>query len=295
MKNDINSSFLTKEEVQEIENVTVRQPDEALTFAEVIGIKQITNPKAKSDVFYTADDDEGAAQFLLSLADSEVIGVSNTKVTFPIEMSALGWRLKMDDIENSRSFEVSIDTESIQRATYHVNAHMNQVVYSGDTKYGFSGLSEVSGVTAIVGTTLIDANNIIGYFNSLPRKFRNKYSYSLVVGDDIWKELVQIGNTTNDKSIADQVTDAIPNLQIVNESEMDAGTSLAGGGTLAAGVALFVPKSTEPGFLPVAESPSTTREEKTAIREVEGNVFSRFGPIGLVFPTAFGRITSFGT
>lgn len=291
-------SYLSEEEVKNIEQVTVRAPDEDLTFAKVFAIKQLKNPYAEEGSYYLANDDEGVAQFLQSLKQAEKIRVDGDKVTYPVYKDAIGWELEMDDIENAKTWGRKFDVESVERAKRKVEEHMNQVAYVGDTKYGTTGIYEASGVTAISGTDIDNssdpASDFIGYFYSLPKKFRDKYKYNIVMADSDYIKLMKRGNTYNDKSTKQIIMEALSGklLDIMSDSDMASGTATGGGSTVSAGVAMLIPNSKDAVNIPLGMSPRTTRGIDEENRIVAGKVYARYGPPELVFPTAVGKITS---
>jgi hypothetical protein len=292
---DGTSGYLTLEEVQYIKNETSRAPDRDLTFATVFEMKVI-DPFAKTDVYYVADTDEGAAEIVVHLSDAKKIMVTGQRTTASIYDIAIGFELEMDDIETSRSWNKPLNTEFVARATRAVNEKLNALAYLGDTKFGVTSLLDNSSVTAITGTTISvmtdPASSFIGYFNSLPVVYRNKYQYKAVFADQEWKQLQKRGNTYNDKSIAQIILEAIPNLEIVPpEVSLDAGTTYASGGTVASGVAYLIPKNQEAVRMPIAMSPTAYTDTNTADRIVYGKVRARAGPLEIVFPTAIGKIT----
>ena len=295
-QNDATSSFLTQLEVTEIDNVIKRAPDRDLTFADVFAIKQLANPNAETGWYYVADSDEGSVHLLRSLAECEKIFVSAQKVTYPVYLMGIGYNLKVSDIEASRAWNQPLDTQEVSRATRAVQEKLNKLAYVGDSEFGVPGILSEAGITAITGTTLSSSttkcNDFIGYFNSLPVIYRNRFQYTLVVADREYKELVKIGNTYNDKSVADQLKAAIPNLTIaMPEVNLDAGTALYDGSTVAAGTALLIPKAVEACNMPLAKAPNTTMKMYEDIQEIKGTVNARAGPVEVIFPTSIGKIT----
>lgn len=294
---DSKSSYLTQEELKEIENVALRAPDVDLTWADVFAVKTMQNPHAKSGEYTLADADEGNARLLQSLSQAEKIFVSGQKVTYSVYTAGIAFELDMADIEASRVWGKPLDTEVIQRATRKVNEKINSMAYSGDSEFGVTGLTEASGVTAISGTDLDGysgnvASLFITYFHGLPSQYRNRFPYSLVLADQEWAKLQKIGNTTNDKSIATQIQEAIPNLKIsMPEAELTAGVTLGGGTTVADGTGLFVPKDASALRMAIAMSPRASTMDYPDTQQVKGSVWARIGTAELVFATAVGKIT----
>jgi len=296
MKAQDTSGYLTKEEVESIELETMREPDRDLTFNQVFEIMPLDSPFAKTSVYYVADDDEGSAKLLNSLSQAEKIMVTGQRVTASIYDTAIAFELEMDDIETSRSWGKPLNTEFVQRSVRKVNEKLNSLAYLGDTDFGVQSLLDASGLTDITGTdidTMTDvASEFIGYFNDLPVKFRTRYQYKLVLADQEWKKLQKRGNTYNDKSVAQLIQEAIPNLEIVPpEVSLDSGTEYASGGTVSSGTGFFIPKSKEAVRMPLAMSPVAYTDSDNSIRKVKGTVRARAGPLEIVFPTAIGKIS----
>lgn len=289
------STYLTDQEVKEIDNVMTRAPDVDLTFMQAFASKQLVNSDAESGEYYVADDDEGSARLLRSLSEAPGIFVAGQKVTYSVYMAGAKFSLKQSDIDMSRALGRSLDTEHVERAKRAVDVKLNKLAYIGDTDFGVPGVLEASGVTSISGTAVSGsstvASDFIGYFNSLPIQFRSRYPYTLVLPDAIWKLLRKIGNTYNDKSLMTQITDAIPNLTIVSEANLLAGTALSGGTTVGLGDALLIPRSADAVRLPFGRAPTPKMQLYNDVGEIKATVHARMGPPELVFPTAVGKIT----
>ena len=295
MNNDTVQTFLSEEEVKNIEEVTYRIPDSDLTAFRVFEFRTIANPNAETDSYDVADTDEGSAKLLRNLSEAPGLMVTKQRVAYNLFLEGVSWELKFSDIANSRTWGKPLDTEVIERATQAVNQKLNDVAYKGDAEFGVTGILEATGVTAITGTDIDGmttvASNFVAYFNSLPAVFRKK-PYSLVMADKEYVKLTKFGNTYNDKSIINQILDAIPNLiEIVSETTFTAGTVLSAGGTVANGVAMFIPKDKGLVRVPIAKSPNTTMQTNTAYETIKGVANARGGPVEVIFPTSIGKIT----
>jgi len=292
-ENDSDNSYFSKEELQEFDKVLSRPPELDLTFDQVFNIKRGQNKLTKQGFYDVKDDTERKAAFVMSLAHAKKINVSKNRVSFFVYDDAVAYDLNMDDIETTRASNMPIDTESLTDATRDVNETLNTLAYAGDVTFGLPGVLTASGVTTITGAD-IDlssnvANDFIGYFNSLPRKFRSR-PYTLVLADAEYKKMVKIGNTYNDKSVIDQILAAIPNLEIVVETNLTAGTVLSDGTTLDAGVALLIPKVQEWVRMRLFMAPELKTGIYNDVGLVKNTVRARAGPVELVFPSSVGVI-----
>lgn len=296
--NDETGSYLTKEEIEYIEQETLRAPDEDLTYAQVFPITRIPNPQAKSHQYFVADTDEGAAELIEALEDAPSLAVSNSRVTYPIYKIKLKSGLDMDDIEASRSWKLPLNVDTLNRIKRKVDEKVNTLAYAGDTKFGVSGILSGSGFTAITGTNWgtsgVDlANEVIKYMNSLPRIYR-KRPYSLVLGDTEYKALQNYFNSSSavgDRSHMERIKAVYPNLNIVNESNLDAGTTLYDGTTLAAGIGFLIPNDKTLCQMTVAKAPYVKSEEKPIEEKLNVALATRVGIVETPFPTAIGKIT----
>lgn len=298
MANDETYSYLTKEEMQAIEQMTERAPDDDLTFSRVFAIEQIPNPNATSHQYFIAEDDEGAAELVTALESAPGLSVSNSRVTYAVHKIKLKAGLAVEDIQASRSWGVPLNVETLNRVKRKVDEKINQLVYVGDTKHGVPGLYSGSGFTAISGTDwsasgLDLANEVITAMSSLPRIYRNR-PYTLVLGDTEYKRLMLYFNSSSavgDRSHMERIKAAYPNLEIVNESYLDAGTTIYSGGTVATGVGFLVPKDKTLARVAIAKAPYVLNENKVVDEMVEMAVAARVGVVECPFPTAIGKIT----
>lgn len=298
MHKDESGSYLTKEELHYIEETTIRAPDEDLTYATVFPIERIPNPNATSHEYFIAEDDEGAAELVNVLEDAPGLAVSNSRVTYAVQKIKLKAGLAVEDIETSRSWNVPLNVETLNRVKRKVDEKTNSLAYVGDTKFGIPGVISGSGFTAITGTNwgsagLDLANEVITYMNSIPRIYR-KRPYTLVVADTEWKRLQLYFNSSasvGDRNHFERIKAAFPNLDIVNETNMDAGTVLYDSSTVAAGVAFLFPKDKNLIKMTVAKAPYVLNENKIVDEKVNMAVASRVGIVEVPFPTAIGKIT----
>lgn len=298
MEKDEYGSYLTKEEVEYIEQKTLRAPDEDLTYARVFAPTQIPNPNAKSHEYFIAEEDEGAAELVTVLEDAPGLAVSNSQVTYPIYKIKLKGGLAEEDIQASRSFGTPLNVETLNRIKRKVDEKTNQLAYVGDQKFGVPGIYSGSGFTAITGTVwstagLDLANEVISYVNDLPRIYRTR-KYTLVLADAEYKRLSLFFNSTaavGDRSHLERIKAAHPNLEIVNEASLDAGTVLYNGGTVAAGVALLIPKEKDIVQMGFAKVPYILQDNNIVDEKVTMAVAARIGIVETPFPTAIGKIT----
>jgi uncharacterized linocin/CFP29 family protein len=298
--NDDTGSYLTKEEVQLIQQVTERAPDRDLTFNQVFAIESIPNPDAEEHGYFIAEDDEGEAKLVQKLESYPMLSVSNRRVTYPIYKAKLGFVIPEEDIAASRSFGKPLNTEYVERVTRAINVKLNKLAYIGDSQFGVPGVLEASGVTAITGTswavTTKDlANEVITYVNALPAIYRMG-NYRLVLADKEWKRLNSYFNSSaavGGQSHLERIRSALPNLTIVPpEINLDSGTVLSDGTTTVAdGTALLIPADRKLCRMTLAKAPYARTENNIVDEAVKGAVAARAGIVETPFPTAIGKIT----
>lgn len=298
MKKDESGSFLSKEELQNVRQETERAPDEDLTFAAVFSPRQIANKNATTDEYFIAEDDEGAAELVTALEDAPQLTVSSNRVTYPIYKTKLQSYLAVEDIEASRAWGTPLNLEVLTRVKRKVDEKINALAYIGDEKFGVPGIVSGSGFTAITGTdwsaaNLDIANEVISYMNQMPRIYR-KRSYSLVMADAEWQKLQLYFNSSSsvgDRSHQERIRSAYPNLAIVNEANMDAATVLYDGSTLAAGIAMFIPKDPVLVRMAIAKAPYTLNENLIVDEKLRLATAARIGIVETPFPTSVGKVT----
>jgi hypothetical protein len=298
MQKDENGGALTKEELDFIEQITLRAPDEDLTFNRVFAIKAIPNPNAESHQYFIAETDEGAAELVTELEKAPNLAVSNSRVTYPVYKAKVKGFLPVATIQASRAWGTPLDVEQVTRMKRSVDEKTNQLAYVGDSKFGVPGILSASGVTTHTGTNwatsgLDLANEVIAMVNAIPRKYRGR-AYSLVLGDTEFKRLSLFFNSSaavGDRSHIERIRAAAPNLQIVNEATLDAGTELYNGTTVAAGTAILVPRDETLVRMSVAKAPYTLTENKVVDEAVELAVAARIGIVETPFPTAIVKVT----
>jgi hypothetical protein len=298
MNKDENGGALTKEELEFIEQQTVRAPDEDLTFSRVFPIQAIPNPNADSHQYFIAEDDEGAAELVTELEKAPNLAVSNNRVTYAVNKIKLAGMLPVSSIQASRSWGVPLDVEVINRIKRKVDEKTNALAYIGDSKFGVPGVISAAGVTTHTGTNwatagLDLANEVIKAINAVPRVYRNR-NYTLVLADDEYKLLTKFFNSSaavGDRSHMERIRAAMPNLQIVNEATLDAGTVLYNGTTVAAGTALLIPREQTLVRMAVAKAPYTLTENKVVDEAVSVAVAARVGIVETPFPTSIVKIT----
>lgn len=297
--NDDTGSYLTKEEVQYIEQVTQRAPDRDLTFNQVFAIQSIPNPNAEEWGYFIAEDDEGQAKLVQKLESYPQLSVSNRRVTYPIWKAKLGFTIPEEDIEVSRSFGKPLNTEYVERVTRAINVKLNKLAYIGDSEFGVPGVLEASGVTSITGsswsvTTKDLADEVVAYVNQLPVIYR-KGNYALVLADAQYQKLNRFFNGSGfvgDRTHLQRIKEALPNLEIFNEINLDAGTVLSdGSSTVASGTALLIPRDGKLCRMTLAKAPYAKSETKIVDEAVKGAVAARAGIVETPFPTAIGKIT----
>lgn len=297
--NDDTGSYLTKEEVQLIQQVTERAPDQDLTFNQVFAIESIPNPDAEEHGYFIAEDDEGEAKLVQKLESYPQLKVSNRRVTYPIYKAKLGFVIPEEDIAASRSWGKPLNTEYVERVTRAINVKLNKLAYIGDSAFGVPGVLEASGVTDITGTswavTTKDlANEVITYVNTLPVVYRT-LPYTLVLANTQFVKLTGFYNGSGfigDRSHFERIRAALPNLSIVNEINLTAGTVLSdGSSTIASGTALLIPKDRRLCRMTLAKAPYARISNDTTDEAVKGAVAARAGIVETPFPTAIGKIT----
>ena len=293
MQKDENGSYLTKEEVEFIEQTTLRAPDEDLTYAQVFPITRIPNPNAKSHDYFIAETDEGAAELVNALEDAPNLKISNEQVTYPVHKIKLKAGLGVEEIETSRSWNTPLDVATLTRVKGAIDDKTNALAYVGDQKFSQPGILSGSGFTSITGTnwgvaSKDLANDVISMMNSLPRIYR-KRPYTLVLADTEWKRLQSYFNNTTavgDRNHMQRIQAAFPNLSIVNEANMDAGTVLYDASTVALGVALLIPKDNTLVQMTVAKAPYVLNENHIVDEKVLMAVATRVGIATVCFRTA---------
>lgn len=296
--NDESSSYLTKEELQFVEQKVLRAPDEDLTYSRVFAMTRIPNPNADSHQYFIAEDDEGEAELVTVLEKAPSLAVSNNRVTYPIYKEKLKAGLAVEDIEASRAYGAPLNVEVLNRVKRKIDEKANAFAYVGDAKFGVPGILSGSGFTSISGsnwgTAGLDlANEVIRYLNQIPRKYR-KLPYTLVLADDEYVKLMKYFNSSSavgDRSHMERIKAAYPNLEIVNEANMDEGVALYNGTTVSAGTALLIPRVEELCRMTVAKAPYILTENKVVDEMVEMAVAARIGIVECPFPTAIGKIT----
>jgi uncharacterized linocin/CFP29 family protein len=298
MNKDEYGGALTKEEIQFIEQQTLRAPDEDLTFSRVFALQAIPNPNAASHQYFVAEDDEGAAELVTELEKAPNLAVSNNRVTYAINKIKLGSSLSLASIQASRSWGVPLDVEVVNRVKRKVDEKTNQLAYVGDSKFGVPGVVSATGVTTHTGTDwatagLDLANEVISAINAIPRKYRNR-PYTLVLADEEYKLLTKFFNSSaavGDRSHMERIRAAMPTLQIVNEASLDAGTTLYNGTTIAAGTALLIPRDQSLVRMAIAKAPYPLTENKIVDEAVSVAVAARVGIVETPFPTSIVKIT----
>lgn len=299
MNNANDSGHLTKEELNLIEQVGKRTPDLDLTFPQVFQPLLMGNPNAETGEFRILTD-TGVASLVRNGSKFNKLKINGSKVTFSVDECGIEYGIKKTDIESARTFGRPLNMEYVERAKRATDEKINILCYRGDTEFGeFPGILELSGATAYSGTALSTAslnivNEIINGFQAVPVQFR-KRNYKLVIADREWKKLTKIIDNSSNSNIIDLVQRSLPNVEIVTEAEFDAGLGLSGGGTIAAGTAMFIPSDRELVRLPVAKTTSSiidSNSQSNAFeKELRGRVEARLGPISVPFPTAVVKVT----
>jgi len=296
--NDESSSFLTKEELQFVEQKVLRAPDRDLTYATVFPMMRIPNPNADSHHYFIAEDDEGEAELVTSLEKAPSLMVSNNRVTYPVYKEKLKAGLAVEDIEASRAYGTPLNVEVLNRIKRKIDEKANKLAYLGDTKFGVPGVLSGSGYTSITGTDwdtagLDLANEVISYVNQIPVVYR-KLPYTLVLADAEYVKLTSYYNSSaavGDRSHMERIKSALPGLEIVNESALDSGSVKYDGNTVSAGTALLIPRVEELCRMTIAKAPYVLTENKVVDEMVEMAVAARIGVVETPFPTAIGLIT----
>ena len=297
--NDDSGSYLTKEELEQIEQVTEREPDRDLTYAQVFPINALANPNATTHEYFIAEDDEGAAELVSKLESYPMLSVANKRVSYSIYKTKIGFHLPVEDIETSRAWNAPLQTVNVQRALRKVEEKINKIAYIGDESYQVPGILSASGVTSISGTdwstaNLDIANEVISYMMKMPVIYRQR-PYSLVLADAEYQKLMNYFNSSSavgDRNHMERINSALPNLTISSpEVNLDAGTVLYDSGTVAAGTALLIPDDNTLVQMSIAKAPYTLTENKVVDEAVKGAVAARIGIVETPFPTAIGKIT----
>jgi len=294
---DSANGYLFNREVEEIENVVMRQPDLDLTFSQVFAAKQLANPEAELSKYSVADDDVGSAKLLRKLSDYPRMSVSGSEVSSQIYKVGIAFEIPTEDVENSRRWSRPLDTEFAERATRKVDEKLIALAFVGDTDFGVAGVLELSGVTTYSGTSLNNSSlnltdELTNSINAIPVRFRSR-PYSLVIADQEWKRLVKIGNSFSNQTWLEMFKSAHPNISVVKEANLDALTALAGGGSVASGTALLVPKDKELCRMPIGMLGKLlfNQADPAFAEKVEGKVKARVGAVEAPFPTSIVKIT----
>jgi len=299
MINAQDSGHLTKEEVTFIEAIGKRSPDLDLTYSEVFQPLLLQNPDAEVGK-YEVLTDSGEANLVRKGSRFNKLKLNGSSVRYDIEECGIEYAIRKADIRLARKFGRPLNLEYVERAKRATDEKINALCYRGDTEFGeFPGVLELVGLTSYSGTALNTAslnivNEVVNAFNSIPQKFRRR-SYTLVVADREWKVFTKIVDNASNANIMTLIMQSIPNLKIVNEADLTAGLDLAGGGTIAAGTALFIPNDRELTRLPIAKAVRSVIDSNSQsnefLKELKGRVEARMGPVEVPFPTAVVKVT----
>lgn len=299
MKKQANDNgFLFENEVKEIQEVVERAPDLDLTFSRVFSPRLLSNPESTVATYTVSDDDTGSAELLRGLADYPKIRISGSEVDNPVYKAGLSFDLELSEIELSRRWGRPLDTEYVERTKRGVDEKINSFIYVGDSKFGVNGVYSLSGVTSYAGTDLDTASlNLADEFTravqAIPVRYRQR-PYTMVMADKEFKKFQTIGNTTTNETWISIAKRAHPNVDVVVEATLDAGTALGAGGTVGQGVALLIPKDKSLCRMPVGYlsqllvKPSATAEFD---EQVSAKVKSRIAAVEAPFPTALVKVT----
>ncbi len=259
------------------------------------------NPNAKSGEYYVESDDSVLATFVTRLRDAKNVTVQGRQVTYSTYRPALSYNLEMAEIEQSRIYNTPIDIRVVRRMVRKIWNKMNSFAWVGDSEYGVGGVVDsISSMTTSVGadisamtTPSAIANTFIKAFQDLPAKYRENYTYNLVMPDAVLKYVKQIGNQTNDKSAFNQILDSISQVKsILPEGQLDEATATGGGSTVAKGIAFFVPTDEDATRIPIGYLPRNHMEAKPKDQEIDGSGEARMGPVELTFPEAYLYVTT---
>lgn len=298
--NQDQSSHLTEAETKAMEEVVERAPDRDLTYSQVFDIVAVPNMWAESGEYYKADADDTESHGFGRPGDNAPrMKVAAAQQTYNVLTTHHGFVIPMGDIANSRAFGRPLSTEYAERATRQVQEDLNMLAWVGIASFGITSIAEASGVTTITGTdwdtaNLDLANEVITYMHSVPPQYR-MLAYSLALADKEYKKLTKYFNSSagvGDRSHMERIRAALPNLMITPpEINLDAGTALGGGGTLATGVGFLIPKVRSLVKMPLAMSPNLTLGNLPLNKGVEGEVMARAAAPVLVQAESVGKIT----
>lgn len=295
------NSYLFEDEVKVVSETVSRAPDLDLTFNRVFSLRQMANPDAEVSKYRVADTDSGTAELLRGLAEYPKIDISGSESTTDIYKIGISFDIPTQDVNNSRAFGRKLDVEYVDRAKRKVDEKMNAFAYAGDTKFGVPGILELSGVTTHSGSDFDTANlnladQVTIAINSIPIEFRGR-PYSCVMADTEWKKLTKIGNTTTNQTWLEIIRRQWPNIQFIVEAQLDSGTNLASGSTVAAGTAMLIPSDPTLVRIPVGRMPNAVFQAAANVayeEKVSGKVKARIGAIEVPYPTSVVKVTGWG-
>jgi len=139
-------SFLTQQaSIIEAEVVRVLYPD--IQYPTLVPIATGEDQWAKSITFFSMDKVGRAAWFHHAAKDVPLADISMTKFEHAIEMAAIGYRYTLEEISQALRVRINLTTERAEAARRAYEEFMEDVVLSGDTDKGWTGLINDPNVT----------------------------------------------------------------------------------------------------------------------------------------------------
>lgn len=300
------SGHLTEEEIKEIENFAFRTPSADYTAFRVFEEKRLMDPDAKTAAYITKSK-LGGASVVHYGEDFPKMKVNGTEVSYVIEDVGISFSVPKRDVRLSKRMGMPLDSDYMMESLDSTWDEINKIAYVGDVNHGtMTGLTELSGVTAITASAVIDTgvtnvlNIISNAYYDLPIRARKKTTqYSLVVppADEKYYNQMLNTSTTNDtwKSLIER---SLP-IVIEVEEEIVAGAALASGATIAAGTSWLVPKNKEFIRFPVAQSVHNVMDSNSVSNPAEDSIIgktrARIGPVEAPYAISVGKISGLRT
>ena len=292
------------EEVKEIENFAFRTPHAQYTAFNVFPEKRLVDKDAKVGS-YTSKSTLGGASVVQIGAEYPKLKVNGTEVTYSIHVAGVSFAIPKTDIAVSKRMGKPLDSEYVDEALNAVWSELNILAYRGDVQYAsYSGLFELSGVTAIAASAVIDStlnvfNVISKAYDGLPLAARQTSpEYTLLVDPSDEQFYNAIGNTTTDDTWKTMIEKNLP-IKVVVEAQAEAGLTLSGGSTIAEGVGWLIPKNKEYIRYPVADTVRNIMDSNSVNNayeeDLKGKTRARVGPIEAPYAASVGKITGLRT
>lgn len=294
MKATDTQGYLTEEEVRNFEGL-LREPTIPVNFRDWIEIATAKNPNATDEGYSIKED--GTATIITELIKKgesyPLMKIGKKRVSYEINKMKIGFAIPIEDVQNSRLFGNSLDSEYAMDASDDMNRKVDQMIWLGDEKFQVPGIFDIAGTTTHTMTDwdtagLDIANEIIGMVNAVPQKYRTM-TYGLFLADAEYVKLTKFFNSASaigDRSHLERIKQAMPNLTIYNDANITAGLTSATGNTTAAGTMVLAPRRNRLCRFKFAKVPYFLTKNEVMEEEVKGAYAARSGQVELPFPSA---------